>query len=91
MGGPQHSREFKRGNGKDHPPAIELHLSNRYFTVTEQNLADAPDTIATVPTELLLWVLREAGPNFAGSAKTNRPPERMATAEINRGRAQPTD
>jgi putative DNA primase/helicase len=29
MGGPLHGREFKRGNSKDHPPAIELHLSNR--------------------------------------------------------------
>jgi hypothetical protein len=65
MGGPQHGREFKRGNGKDHPPAIELHLSNRYFTITERYLDGAPDTIATVPADLLLWVLREAGPAFA--------------------------
>ena len=79
MGGSQHRREFKRGTGKDHPPAIELHLSNRYFTVTEQKLEDVPDTIVTVPTELLLWVLCETGPDFAGSAE-NPPPERMATA-----------
>ena len=70
MGGPQHGREFKRGNGKDHPPAIELHLSNRYFTVTEQKLDGVPDVIGTVPTDLLLWVLREAGPDFAGAGKS---------------------
>ena len=71
MGGSQHGREFKRGTGKDHPPAIELHLSNRYFTVTEQKLEDVPDTIVTVPTELLLWVLCETGPDFTGSAKAD--------------------
>ena len=65
----QHGREFKRGNGKDHPPAIELHLSNRYFTVTEQKLDGVPDVIGTVPTELLLWVLTEAGPDFTGAGK----------------------
>jgi hypothetical protein len=65
MGGLRHSREFKRGNGKDHPPAIELHLSNQYFTVTEQKLEGAADQILTVKTELLLWLLREAGPAFA--------------------------
>ena len=69
MGGPQHGREFKRSTGKDHPPAIELHISNRYFTITEQKLDDAPDEITTVETSLLLWLLREAGPAFAGSAK----------------------
>src|SRR4051794_37366073 len=70
MGGPQHGREFKRGNGKDHPPAIELYLSNRYFTVTEQKLEEAPDTIVIVPTDLLSWVLCEAGPIFAGGSTT---------------------
>ena len=70
MGGPQHGREFKRGNGKDHPPAIELHLSNRYFTVTEQKLDGVPDVIRAVPTDLLLWVLREAGPDFTGVGKS---------------------
>src|SRR3954454_3130589 len=70
MGGPQHGREFKRGNGKDHPPAIELYLSNRYFTVTEQKLEEAPDSIVIVPTDLLSWVLCEAGPIFAGGSTT---------------------
>ena len=81
MGGPQHGREFKRGNGKDHPPAIELHLSNRYFTVTEQKLDGVPDVIRTVPTDLLLWVLREAGPDFTGAGKygSKRTTEAAAT------------
>ena len=33
-------RQFKLGSG-DHPPAIELHLGNRYFAVTDQQLPDA--------------------------------------------------
>ena len=70
MGNAQHGREFKRGNSKDHPPAIELHLSNRYFTVTEQKLDGVPDVICMVPTDSLLWVLREAGPNFTGAGKS---------------------
>jgi hypothetical protein len=67
MGG-QHSKMFKRANGADHPPAIELHLSHRYFTTTEQRLDWVPDRIVTVPTDTLLWILKEAGPAFAGAA-----------------------
>jgi hypothetical protein len=51
IGGPQHGREFKRSNGKDHPPAIEVHFSNRYFAVTGQRLDDALDSIVTVSTD----------------------------------------
>jgi predicted P-loop ATPase len=65
MGGPIHGREFKRKSGGDHPPAIELHLSNRYFTVTEEHLAGTPAETAIVPRETVLWLLREAGPAFA--------------------------
>jgi len=68
MGGAQHGKMFKRPNGLDHPPAIELHLTNRYFATTEQRLGWTPDRIITVPTEHLLWVLKEAGPAFAGTA-----------------------
>jgi hypothetical protein len=30
MGGNPHGKMFKRPGGGDHPPAIELHISNRY-------------------------------------------------------------
>jgi hypothetical protein len=56
---------FKRPGG-DHPPAIELHLGNRYFTVTERWLDLTQDRIATVSTEKLIWLLTKAGPEFAG-------------------------
>jgi len=31
--GTQHGKAWKRGCGK-HPPSIDLHLANRYFTVS---------------------------------------------------------
>lgn len=66
--GAQHGREFKRGGRRDHPPAIEIHLSNRYFAVTGQRLDGAPEALALIGKETLLWLIREAGPAFAGSA-----------------------
>jgi hypothetical protein len=68
MGSSEHGKMFKRANGgADHPPAIELHLSNRYFAVTGQRLDSTPDEIVTVSTDALLWILQEAGPAFIGS------------------------
>jgi P4 family phage/plasmid primase-like protien len=88
MGGPQHGREFKRSNGKDHPPAIELHISNRYFTVTEEGVAGTPDEIVTVTTELLLWLLLEAGPAFAGtSSKPQGADKSRSATAFRKGRA----
>jgi hypothetical protein len=69
MGGSQHGKSFSRRNGADHPPAIELHLSNRYFAVTGQRVASSPDQIVLVDADILLWVLTEAGPAFAGATK----------------------
>lgn len=70
--GTQHGREFKRGGG-DHPPAIELHLSNRYFAVTGQHLDGTPDGLAIAGNETLLWLIREAGPNFARKDSEAKP------------------
>jgi predicted P-loop ATPase len=68
MGGAQHGKQFKHATGADHPPAIELHLTNRYFAVTEQKLATLPDQLKLIDTETILWLLTEAGPAFAGKA-----------------------
>ena len=76
MGGPQHGREFKRGNGKDHPPAIEVYLGNRYFAVTEQRLDWTSDRIVTVDTETLLWVLTDYGPAFSATDENDAPEEK---------------
>ncbi len=78
MGGSKYCKQFKRGNG-DHPPAIEVHLGNRYFAVTDQHLAGTSTEFRHVPLETLLWVLKEAGPAFAGPVPTKH---RAATAKI---------
>jgi predicted P-loop ATPase len=68
--GIKHGRSFARRNGgTGHPPAIELHLSNRYFTTTEQHIADSPSELAIVPPETLLWLLTEHGPAFVGATR----------------------
>jgi hypothetical protein len=65
MGTP-HGRQFKRANGSSHPPSIELYLSNRYFTVTWEGLADTPADLRVVPLEDLRWLIEEVGPTFSG-------------------------
>jgi hypothetical protein len=61
--GTDHGRMFKRAGG-DHPPAIELHISNRYFTVTGDALGSAE--LRLVELADLEWLLTEAGPAFCG-------------------------
>src|SRR4051794_38112191 len=70
LGNAKYGRQFKRGTGKDHPPAIELYLSHRYFTTTEQRLDNAPDQIITVNATTLLWLLTDAGPAFVHADET---------------------
>ena len=59
--GSEHGRSFKRGSG-DHPEAIELHVGNRYFAVTDQRLAEARPDIRPVSLGTMLWLIRKAGP-----------------------------
>jgi putative DNA primase/helicase len=69
MGIAKWGKQFKRGDGQ-HPPAIELHLGNRYFAVTNQHLPGTPVEFRDIPVESLLWVLKEAGPAFIKANKT---------------------
>jgi predicted P-loop ATPase len=67
--GTRHGRAFKLRGG-DHPPAIELHLSNRYFAVTEQRLDASLQELAIVEKQTLLRLIRGAGPTFARTDST---------------------
>lgn len=69
--GTKHGKQFKRGAGK-HPPAIELHLGNRYFTVTEQILDGMPHEFRHIDTDTILDLIQRVGPEFAGNAGTGR-------------------
>jgi hypothetical protein len=74
--GTAHGKMWKRPVGGDHPPAIELHLGNRYFAVTDQQLPDEPAELMPVALDTLLWLIREAGPAFAGTGQPGTSPER---------------
>jgi predicted P-loop ATPase len=63
--GTAHGRSWKRANGKDHPPAIELHLSHRYYAVTWDGLASSPSQLRHIPFDDLKWLVEAAGPAFA--------------------------
>ena len=75
MGTP-HGRTFKRPGdaGDGHSPAIELHVSNRYFTVTEAKLDGSPDVFRMVPLADLLHLIEVTGPAFAGIQTGGDPP-----------------
>jgi hypothetical protein len=62
--GRQHGRMFKRPGDGDHPPAIELHISNRYFAVTKDGIDPELTDLRLVDSADLEWLIREAGPAF---------------------------
>jgi predicted P-loop ATPase len=66
----EHGREWKRSGPGEHPPGVELYVSNRYFCVTCQHVVETPDTLQRVPVETILWLINEAGPAFVGKAKS---------------------
>lgn len=63
--GTDHGKMFKRTGGGEHPPAIELHLSNRYFAVTDQHLHGTPPHLQAVDLDTLTWLIRDVGPAFS--------------------------
>jgi hypothetical protein len=65
--GTEHGRQFKCGTG-EHPPAIELHLGNRYFAVTDQHVECTSVELRLVDKQALLWLLTQAGPALRRSA-----------------------
>lgn len=81
--GTQYSKLWQRTNGHNaaHPPAIELHLGNRYFTWTDEHLPETPTELRPVGLDTLLWLIREAGPAFKANkaAATPRQAELLGT------------
>lgn len=67
MGAAEFGKLFKKAGG-EHPPAIELHLANRFFAVTDLHLEGTPAELRPVSLDTLLWLVREAGPAFACAA-----------------------
>ncbi len=77
----KHKVKFTRG-GKEggHPEAIELHLSNSFYTYTGKRLPDSTDILRPIPRETLEWLLYEAGPalRLDGAAEDKASPKRGA-------------
>jgi hypothetical protein len=57
-------RQFRNGGG-EHGPAIEVYCGGRYFAVTDDAISDS-DELRQVGLGDLRWLLRDAGPRFAG-------------------------
>ena len=72
-GGLKWSSTWSHANGADHPPAIEIHLGHRYFTVTGLALPNSNVELRTVPTPDLLHVIKQDGPQFAAKANKKQP------------------
>lgn len=60
----KYGRMFKRANGGDHPPAIEIHRGRRYFTVTE-DMTSATSEFRLVKIDDLRWLI-DYGQKFTG-------------------------
>ncbi|MFT8243263.1 hypothetical protein [Roseomonas sp. BN140053] len=71
---------------RDHPPAIELHLGNRYFAWTEQRVGTTPDTLRTLDLDFFEWLALEAGPELSG--KPTIPEPKGAARQEKRERRQ---
>lgn len=86
--GTEYGKQWKRCTGSDHPPAIELYLANRFFAVTGEGLPNAEDfVIRHVPTETLLWLIREAGPAFGAINRVNNATQFSAGSDQSRSAA----
>ena len=72
----KHGRAFKNGGG-EHPPAIEIYCGERYFAVTEESCGST-DSLRRVDLADLQWLIREAGPKFAGKSGNGRDDSRSA-------------
>ena len=79
-GDPKWSTTWSRPNGKDHPPAIEVHLGRRYFTVTGRALPGSSVELRTVPLADLLHVIQHDGPRFTQGVQPVNSPAKAGRA-----------
>ena len=84
MGKP-HGRMWKR-KGEGHPPAIELHISNRYSAVTEQHLEGSPAELRSVSLDDLRWLINDAARIRGKKAKGKSTDQSRSAAAFRLGR-----
>jgi hypothetical protein len=70
-GNEHHGKMFKKGGGGgEHPQAIEVHRSNRYFTVTGEQYENYAK-LRIVSVKDIRWLLEIAGPALKGANAGN--------------------
>jgi Family of unknown function (DUF5906) len=72
MMGTQHGKSWKQPGRGEHAPGIELHISNRFFTVTGMKVGE-PKELRLISVADLRWLIEVAGPAIAG--KANKKPK----------------
>jgi putative DNA primase/helicase len=82
----KHRRAFKNGAGGEHPPAIEVYRGRRYFTVTGVSCGPTDD-LRLVDLSDLQWLIREAGPKFAGQSGKGNGEDKSRSAQAFRAGA----
>jgi hypothetical protein len=68
--GTLHGKVWKQPGDAEHPPAIELHVGNRYFAVTDRHVAGTPIELRSIALDTLLRLIREVGPAFVGTGQS---------------------
>jgi putative DNA primase/helicase len=63
-------KKFARRTGNDHPPAIEIYLSRRYFAVTGDPL-DGSSELRLIDFADLEWISTDSGPAFVGCSNAD--------------------
>jgi hypothetical protein len=64
--GTEHGRQFRKPGGGKHACAIELYISNRYFTVTWEYLPASEAELRQVSLDDMIWLVKAAGPALSG-------------------------
>lgn len=71
--------------GGEHPPGIEFYICGRFFAVTGQRHADAPEEMRRIALADVLWLIEVAGPAMAGDdADVNDDPTERGPARPSR-------
>lgn len=77
-------RSWKSETGAEHPPAIELYLTGRYFAVTERVLEGAPLILRTISGRHIKHLVQNLAPEFLGK---KAPQEGRPGGELDRSRS----
>ncbi len=76
-------KAWKQAGNGNHPPAIELYLGNRFFTLTENGLPEFGTAFTLQPLGTLEWLITTAGPAMTRDSEQPDKSRRSAKAKDN--------